>query len=164
MRVNRIDDDLYLAIGQAYRSNSTIFISGGEALLVDGTGSRADAEKLQSFVEKELGKEVRFILCTHFFSDHLAALKYFPRATVIAHENYRSTLDSEMYRTEEERSFFEEPDILIRDGIKLRWGRFTLDLRHNPGHTPSTLLVDIREADLLMVGDTLVGNIVYLNY
>src|SRR6185436_6610108 len=42
--------------------------------------------------------------------------------------------------------------------------KYALDIFHNPGHTPSTLGIDVKAADLLMVGDTLVGNIVYLNY
>ncbi|MFN2492205.1 MAG: hypothetical protein ABR501_04890 [Pyrinomonadaceae bacterium] len=39
-----------------------------------------------------------------------------------------------------------------------------LDVAHNPGHTTSTLAIDVPEENLLFVGDTLVGNIVYLKY
>ena len=46
----------------------------------------------------------------------------------------------------------------------MRWGRYTLDVFHNPGHTMSTLSIEVPEADLLMTGDTVVGNIVYLAY
>lgn len=164
MRVKQLDEDIYLLIGDAYHSNSTAFVSGDEVLLVDCLGSDADAERLRGFVEDELKREVRFIISTHYFSDHIAALKLFPRAAVIAHGNYKETFASEMYRTEEEEGFFVEPDILVSDGIKVRWGRYTLDVFHNPGHTSSTLSIEVPEADLLIVGDTLVGNIAYLNY
>ena len=161
---NRIENDLYLLMGETYHSNSTVFIYGGEVLLVDAMASRADAERLKDFVERELKREARFIICTHYFSDHMAALKLFPRAKVIAHQNYLRTFSSEKYRSEEEAGHFVEPDILLSDGIKIRWGRYTLDVFHNPGHTPCTLTIDVPEADLLMIGDTVVGNIVYLYY
>ncbi|MCU1265866.1 MAG: metallo-beta-lactamase superfamily protein [Acidobacteria bacterium] len=164
MLVNQIEEDLYLFVGETYRSNSTIFIAQNEALLVDAVGSHSDAVLLKNFVEQKLGKEVRFIISTHYFSDHLAALKLFPRASVIAHENYADTFTSEQYRSAEEEAHFVEPDILVKEGITIRWGRFTLDVSHNPGHTSSTLTIDIPQADLLMVGDTVVGNIAYLMY
>jgi cyclase len=164
MAISKIDDEIYLFIGETYRSNSTAFVSGDEVLLVDALGSLGDAEQLKTFVETDLKKEVRFIVCTHYFSDHLAALKLFPRATVIAHKNYLDTFNSELYRSEEEVAHFREPEILISDETKIRWGSYVLDVFHNPGHTASTLGIDVQGADLLMVGDTLVGNIVYLAY
>jgi len=164
MQVSKVDNDLYVLIGDAYQSNSTVFISGDEVLLVDGMGSRADAEKLREWVEQKMRKEVRFIISTHYFADHMAALNVFPDAKVVAHKNYKHTFDSELYRSDEELAHFREPDILISDQLQFRWGSHTLDIFHNPGHTTSTLGIDIQQADLLMVGDTLVGNIVYLNY
>jgi len=164
MLVNQIEPDLYLLIGDTYHANSTAFVSGDEVLLIDGMASRADAEKLRKFIERDLGKTVRFIISTHFFSDHLAALNVFPRAKVLAHQNYLDTFNSERYRSEEEAAHFREPDILITDALNIRWGKYELDIFHNPGHTSSTLGIDVKPADLLMVGDTLVGNIVYIAY
>lgn len=164
MNVIQVQTDLFLLIGKTYQSNSTIFVNGNDVLLVDALGSRGDAEELRSFVERDLGKEVRFIISTHYFSDHLAALRCFPRATIIAHENYLETFSSEKYRSEEEESHFVEPHLLVSDRLRIKWGTFTLDISHNPGHTQSTLAIDVPEANLLFVGDTLVGNIVYLKY
>ncbi|HJP92343.1 MAG TPA: MBL fold metallo-hydrolase [Pyrinomonadaceae bacterium] len=104
------------------------------------------------------------IVSTHYFADHLAALNFFPRARVIAHKNYLDTFNSERYRSEDEATYFREPDILISDEMKIRWGKYELEIFHNPGHTSSTLTIDVKPADLLMVGDTLVGNIIYLAY
>src|SRR5262249_50921454 len=83
---------------------------------------------------------------------------------IIAHKNYRHTFDSERHRSESERAHFAEPSILVSDEMSIRWGRYNLDIFYNPGHTMSTLGVDIPEADLLFVGDTIVGNIVYFSY
>jgi cyclase len=137
--INQIASDLYLFVGDTYQSNSTIFISQDEALLVDAVAGDSDAEQLKKFVEGELKKEVRFIISTHYFSDHIAALKLFSRASIIAHENYAGTFTAEQYRSAEEEAHFVEPHILLRDGIRIRWARFTLEISHNPGHTSDVL-------------------------
>jgi cyclase len=164
MELQRLENDLVIAIGEAYRSNSAILLDGDRAVLIDALASRADAEALRAFVETTLGARVSFVICTHYFSDHLAALSLFPDAQVVAHKDYRETFHAERFRSEEEASFFVEPTILVSSDLSIRWGRFTLNVFHNPGHTASTLGVDIPEADLLVAGDTVVGNIVYLAY
>jgi cyclase len=164
MELQHLENDLIIAIGKTYNSNSTIVLNGDQAMLIDALASREDAEELRDFVETTLGKRVSLVICTHYFSDHLAALSLFPEAQIVAHKNYRDTFASERFRSEEEASFFVEPTILVSDDLTIRWGRFTLNVFHNPGHTASTLGVDIPEADLLIAGDTVVGNIVYLAY
>ena len=150
--------------GAAYDSGATVLIRGEEAVLVDALGSRADAEALRRFVDADLGKRVRFVLCTHYFSDHVAALGLFPEAEIVAQRFFRHTWDLELHRSAEERSFFVAPTVLVDSGLTLRWGRFTLDAFHVPGHTMSTLAIDVPEADLLFVGDTVVGRIGYFLY
>ena len=164
MRVQQIESDVHLAIGDAYGSNSTILVSGNEAMLIDALASKRDAEDLEKYIERDIKAKVRFVICTHYFSDHLAGLTSFPESQIIAHKNYRHTFDLERYRTEEEKSFFVEPTILISDEISIRWGRFRLNLFYNPGHTMSTINVDVPQADLIHVGDTVVGNMVYISY
>jgi len=164
MRIQQLESDIYILTGAHLDSNSTVIVNDNDALLIDGMASRSDAEELRRFVEEELGKRVRFIVCTHFFSDHLAALKVFEDARIIAHQNYDHTFDAEKFRTEEEKANFVEPDMLISEGLRMRWGRHELDIFYNPGHTMSTINIDIPLADLLMVGDNIVGRLVYLYY
>ncbi len=164
MKEQQIEPDIHLFIGETYDSNSTAFVKGDEVLLVDGMASRRDAEELRERVENGLGKRVRFIIATHYFSDHLAALGLFPDAEIIAHRNYLHTFTTERHRTREEEANFVEPTMLVNDSLLMRWGRHTLDIFHNPGHTMSALAIEVPEADLLMTGDTVVGNIVYISY
>lgn len=164
MRIQQPESDIYILTGSHLDSNSTVIVNDNDALLIDGMARRSDAEELRRFVEDELAKRVRFIVCTHFFSDHLAALKVFEDAHIIAHQNYDHTFDAERFRTEEEKANFVEPDMLINDGLRMRWGRHDLDIFYNPGHTMSTINIDIPLADLLMVGDNIVGRMVYLYY
>ncbi len=80
MRKEQIGEDVYVLTGEFFQSNATALIKDDEVLLIDALASPKDAETLRHFIEDELKKEVRFILCTHFMSDHMAALKLFPRA------------------------------------------------------------------------------------
>lgn len=164
MREQQLEPDIHVFIGETYHSNSTAFIKGDEVLLVDGMASQSDAEQLREKIEVGLKKRVRFIIATHYFSDHLAALKLFPKAEIIAHQNYLHTFSTERYRTAEEAANFVEPTMLISDALVMRWGRYTLDIFHNPGHTMSSLSIEVPEADLLMAGDNVVGNIAYFSY
>lgn len=164
MKIQQLEADIYVLVGETYQSNSVAIIDGDEVLLVDAMADRRDAENLRRFIEGDLKKRVRLVICSHYFSDHLAALLLFPQSLIVAHKNYRHTFDSELFRSEEERAHFVEPDILISDEMMIRWGRYNLDIFHNPGHTMSTLNIDIPEADLLLTGDTVVGNIVYMAY
>ncbi len=164
MNIHEIETDILIMVGETFGANSTAFINGEDVLLVDTMASRRDAEELREFIETKLRKTVRFIICTHYFSDHMAGLKLFPRSQVIAHRNYSHTFYTEKFRTPEEADHFVEPGILIEDGVLMKWGRYTLDVFHNPGHTMSTINIDIPGADLLMVGDNIVGNLVYLYY
>jgi glyoxylase-like metal-dependent hydrolase (beta-lactamase superfamily II) len=164
VREQQIEPDIYLFVGDTYNSNSTAFIKGDDVLLVDGMASRLDAEELRERIEAGLKKQVRFIIATHYFSDHLAALRHFPRAEIITHQNYMHTFSTERHRTKEEEAHFVEPTILISDALVMRWGRYTLEIFHNPGHTMSSLSIEVPEADLLMAGDNVVGNIAYFSY
>jgi glyoxylase-like metal-dependent hydrolase (beta-lactamase superfamily II) len=164
MHVTRLSEDAHVFVGDTYEANSLVLLRGREAVLIDAVGSADDAGRLRLFVEDRLQARVRFIIASHYFSDHMAALRSFPGAEIIAHQNYLHTFTSERFRTAEEERHFVEPSILISDRMTLRWGAHTLEIFHNPGHTMSTLAIDIAEADLVHAADSIVGNIVYLAY
>ena len=164
MRVDKIEDDVLIARGEVYDSSALVLLAGREALLVEALGSRPDAESLRAFVVGELGRTVRFIVATHYFSDHMAGLALFPEADIVAHRLHRHTFDTELHRTDEERAFFVAPTLVVSESLVLRFGRFSLDIFWNPGQTMGCLAVDVPEADLLHASDTLVGNIAYLCY
>jgi len=164
MEVIKLAPDIHVAVGAAYRANSTVLVRGSEVLLIDGMGSRADADELRRWIEIDLQKAVRFIVSSHYFSDHLAALALFPRAEVIAHALHLHTWSSERFRSVEEEQHFAPPSITFNESMTIRWGIHTLELFHNPGHTMSTIGIDIPTADLLHAGDTIVGNMAYIAY
>jgi glyoxylase-like metal-dependent hydrolase (beta-lactamase superfamily II) len=162
--VQEIAPEVFLFIGDAYRANAAAFVSGKEVLLVDGLASRRDARELKRVLVREWKKSVRWIISTHYFSDHMAAFGLFPKAPIVAHRNALHTFWSEDFRTPEEATHFVEPSLLVGEGVAVRWGSYHLDIFYNPGHTMCTLNVDVPEADLLFASDTAVGRIAYLHY
>lgn len=163
MQKEQVAPEIYVSIGRAYHSVATLLIKDDAVLLIDGLASREDAEELRRFIENDLAKKVRFILSTHYMSDHMAAFKLFPESLIFAHKGYKHTFESQRSLTEEEAAYFVRPTIEISNGIVIRWGAYTLDIFRNPSKVPSMMNVDIPEADLLVVGDAILGNTVFLS-
>jgi cyclase len=164
METEILTPSVHVAIGDKLQSNSTIFINKSDVLIVEAMAAREDAENLREYVETELNKRVRFILCTNYFSDHMAALKLFPDAQIITHKDYSHTFAIEAFRSAEESDFFVEPHILVSDQLVIKWGDVTLNIFHNPSQTMTNLNIDVPESDLIIASDAVVGNIVYLRY
>ncbi len=164
MRIETIAPDVVLFRGEALDSNATAVRHGKRVLLIDGLGSRADAREMRRVIEREWESRVDMIVATHYFSDHMAAYALFPDAPVVAHVHAHHTFWSEEFRTPEEAAHFVEPSMLLDGSLAFRWGRNRVEIFPNPGHTMGTLNVDLEEADILHVGDTLVGSIAYFWY
>lgn len=159
MDVNEIARDVYVMTGQVYSSNSVVVASDEGVVLIDAMADRDDVEELKRFLTDELDKPVRYLISTHYFGDHTAGLKEFPEAQIIAHVSYAQTAALWHDKACMARDFV-PASILVSARMTLRWGRYNLEIFHNPGHTMSTLNIDVEGADLLVVGDTAVGNIV----
>lgn len=160
MHLTPLGPDVFLCVGKDHQSVVTVFLDGSDALLVDALGSAADAAALRVLICDQLGKTVRVIVSTHFMSDHIAGLATFPDAMVIAHRNYRHAFLSQNRRVD---AFYREPQVVFDSTMRIRWGRHELRLLHNPGKTMDHISVDVPTADLVCVGDNIVGNIVYLS-
>ena len=164
MKTMSLAPDVLVVIGETYASNTTLFLDGRDVLMVDALGSRADAQALRRFVHEELRAQVKLAVCTHGFSDHLAALQAFPEALLLAHERFEDTFQAERFRSDEETGFFRAPEMRLAGPMHVRWGRYSLEVFPNAGHTASTLNIDVPELDLLFSADTAVGHMAYIAY
>ena len=163
MQIQDIQKDIRVFVGDTLEGVSTAFIHGDEAILVDAMASEEDANSLRTLVCDEMGKTVRAIIVSHYMSDHIAGLKLFPEARIIAHRHHMHTFMSQGARTEVEHGEFVAPTVTFGDSLSFAWGRHQFDLFHNPGHTMSTITVDVPTADLVITGDNVVGNISYIS-
>lgn len=163
MQLTELEPDILIFRGEAYESVATAFVQGREALLVDALAGPEDAEALRTHLEGRLGLRVRLILLTHYMSDHMAALRLFPRARIAAHRSYAQTFQSQRDLTSEEERAFVLPSIELCGDLAFDWGRYRLAVFHNPGKTRCMLNVDVAAADMVLCGDNLVGNTAYLS-
>jgi cyclase len=158
-----IEKDIRIVVGDDMESVATIFVDGDDALLVDAHASDGDALALRNLVCGEMGKTVRAIVVTHYMSDHMAGLRLFPGARIIAHRHHMHTFMLQRARTEVEHRNFVAPSVTFGDALSFDWGRHRFELFHNPGHTMSTIAVDVPGADLVLAGDNVVGNISFIS-
>ena len=137
-----------------------------EALVVD-PGDEAD--RILEILAKH-ALTVKAIVSTHAHIDHVGGLRKMQQATgapVLMHGD-----DMELYRHLDMQAAFigmRAPDLanvdtLLREGDTLRWGGFTADVLHTPGHTPGSISLYLArrqdeggKADpgKLLAGDTL---------
>lgn len=163
MHSEEVAPGVHVFSGHCEESVATAFVADGQALLVDTLASERDAHNLHSELCGRMGVKVKVVLLTHYMSDHLAGVHMYRDAEVIAHEHYLHTYFSQADRDAYVEQRFVHPTRLIRNRANLRWGGRLLRVFHNPGHTVSTLNVDVPELDLLITSDTLVGHTTYLS-
>lgn len=112
----------------------------GEAVVIDPGG---DALIIFS-VLKNNGLTLKYIINTHGHFDHSAGagpLKKLAGGQILIHE------------LEEQQGF--EPDDYLKDGDKLIFGDFELEVIETPGHSPGGVSIYFEEAGMVFAGDTL---------
>ena len=55
MRIEQIEPDILVFVGDEYESVATAFLRNGDVLLVDALASRSDAEWMRRHLEERLG-------------------------------------------------------------------------------------------------------------
>lgn len=127
----------------------------GEGLVIDPGD---EPEEIQALA-RDLGVQIRRIVCTHAHLDHVMAARAIKEATgapVLLHPDDLALLRA----VPQQAAFFglaaeapPEPDYLLRDGDDLEIAGTKLQVLHTPGHTPGS--VSVYGAGLLFSGDTL---------
>ena len=86
MRRERISDNVYWFQSEEYAQVTAGVITGPQwAIVVDTLAFPFEAKAIRKFVVEELGLPVRYLINTHFHSDHAWGNCFFPGATIIAH-------------------------------------------------------------------------------
>ena len=163
MRIEEIESDVLMFVGDAYESVAAAFLCDGDALLVDTLASRTDAEWMRRCLVEEMGKTVRTIIATHYMNDHMAGLRLYPKARIIAQSHFRYTFESQRGRSAQDDEYYVDPTCVLSDTLSIQWGRHALQLFHNPGKTMCSINIDVPSCDAAFAGDNIVGNIVYLS-
>ncbi len=154
--IEKISDDLYV-LKFVHREGTFVGITislGKEKIgLIDAGFEATITNCLFPFLQ-ELGRspdEIDLVVITHRDRDHVEGskiLKEKTRAKIAIHE-----LDADA---------IEAADIKLRDGQHVELGDRCFEVVHAPGHTPGNICLYQKEEQLLIIGDTLVGERVQL--
>jgi glyoxylase-like metal-dependent hydrolase (beta-lactamase superfamily II) len=140
--------------------NAGFVIGSDSVVVVDAFASEEGAERLLAEIRSRTKNPIRFLVLTHFHSDHAGGAAVFARAgaTILAHENVRAWERREWQtdldaRAKERYAKLRLPDVTYRDKVTLWLGDRSVEVVHRPGHTGSDSLVAVPEARILFGGD-----------
>ena len=120
----------------------------------------ADGEMILAAVAR-FGLKVKYVLNTHGHFDHIGCnrqLKEQTGAELLIHEKDLWLLN-EAARSARQYGFQVEdsplPSRYLTDGLRLDFGRRSIEVLHTPGHTPGGCSLLLAEEKLVITGDTL---------
>ncbi|MBS1250601.1 MAG: Metallo-beta-lactamase type 2 [Chloroflexi bacterium] len=160
----RVADDVYVFQSDVYADVNAGAVVGPEwAVVIDTLPYPNETLAIRTFIEKELNRQVRYVINTHYHADHSWGTCFFPGALVIAHEKCRELLKKEavpaLELAREQDPVFKHsqivlPHLTLNSGeITLKVDSKTLRIFELPGHTPDGLGLYIPEAEVLFAGD-----------
>ena len=145
---------------QTSLGNAGFVVGSDGVLVVDTFASEAAARRLLSEIRARTPLPVRFVVLTHFHSDHAGGSSVFAKAgaVVLAHENVRAWVRREWQAglSADQRARYAAlrlPDVTYRDGVSVWLGDRAVEVRHLPGHTGSDSIVNIPGARVVFGGD-----------
>ncbi len=147
-------------------ANAGFVIGDDGVAVIDTFANSGAASQLLSEIRRRTKLPVRFIINTHYHSDHVAGNRVFANAgaTVIAQHNVRNWIHAENLRLlgdtpkPELKTFVESlmaPTVLYTEAITLHLGSREIFVRSYPGHTGGDSVVVIPDASVAFGGDLL---------
>ena len=166
--ITQLTSHLWVTQSRSLIMNSGVFISEGQACLIDPGLYPEEMDDLARFVN-ERGVRPRWLVLTHSHWDHILGPERFPGVTTIAHANYLAEVEQfdagirrEISRWEQQSSVKREmpfviprPDETFMIETTVIVGALTLRLTHVPGHAADQLAVYHAESGALWASDIL---------
>ena len=162
----RVAEDVYVFTSQLYAQvNAGAIVGQDWSILIDTLAYPEETREIRDFLEVRLSKPVRYIINTHYHSDHTLGNCWFPNATILSHSLCRTLLDTKgrqtlatAKRTHRELRNLQIvlPNVVFEKGtLGLQIGRRSIKLFHLPGHSPDGIGVLLVEDKVLFSGDIL---------
>jgi len=162
----RVSENVYVFTSEIYAQVNSGAVVGPEyAVLIDTLAYPDEIRDIKRFIEDRLGRPVRYIINTHYHTDHTLGNNFFPRATIISHALCRHFLDTRGRRalegSQESSTELGEvgirlPNVTFDEGsATIRVGKRTLQLVPLPGHSADGIGVLVVEDRVLFSGDVM---------
>jgi len=163
VRRDRVAEDVYTFTSALYAQvNAGVILTSEGTVVIDTLPFPDETRELIAFVEAKGTGTVRYVINTHYHSDHTNGTHLFPNAEVISHRSCRQTLlkwgHKSLAEAKRDTPALAEvelrlPDIVFDDDMHLHLGGQSLYLVHLPGHTPDSIGVFVQGHKILFAGD-----------
>jgi len=165
MHRERVSDNVYWFQSEIYAQVTSGVVAGPHwAVVIDTLALPEETISIREFIEHELQLPVRYVINTHYHSDHSWGNCFFPSATVIAHSNCRKLMVERgvpaLENVKKQNPAFRQtrivlPHIVFSQGtLKLRVGKKNLVISPSAGHSPDGISVFVEEDRVLFAGDS----------
>lgn len=162
IRRKRIKNHVFQLTSDTQYMNSGVIITDDFAMVIDTMLLSEDGEMIADFVKRELSLDVKYLINTHWHSDHIGgnSLLADENTIIVAHENYPDTLlrekklitpKKEMPKSLED---YPQPNITFVEKLTIK-DAITLKLIYLPGHSDDAISVYLPEEKVIFVGDTI---------
>lgn len=160
----RVAENIHIFTSDLYAQvNAGAIVGPNWSVLIDTLVFPSEILEIKEYLEGDLASPVRYVINTHYHSDHSFGNSYFPKATIVSHALCRELLDtrgresleSAKAQSKELRNTeIRLPDIVFSDQfLTLQVGNRTLELIPLPGHSPDGIGVLVIEDKVLFSGD-----------
>ena len=149
---------LYMLTG---RGGNIVASTGDDGTFVVDDQYAPLTEKIVAALKAIDARPVRFVLNTHWHTDHTGGNENLGKAgaVIVAHDNVRTRMSSDQFITALKREVPASPKpalplVTFSEGVTLHLNGETVEVTHVPhAHTDGDALVYFRGADLLHMGD-----------
>ncbi len=159
----KITENITILQSERALLNASIIENQTSLLVIDTFLFPNDSKYLVDFC-KSLDKPVKYIINTHWHSDHCYGNRFFDlyNPTIITHENYWKTISSEknMIRPDREsivnKRHLRVPNITFKDTIRI--DDFALKCSWVHGHSSDSIIIHHEKENILWTGDNVLNS------
>jgi len=163
MRRDRVAEDIYTFTSDLYaRVTAGVILTSEGTVVIDTLPFPQETRQILAFVKEHRQSLVRYVINTHYHSDHSNGTYLFPEAEVVAHRLCRETLlrrgEQSLAEAKRETVALTEveirlPNIVFEHEAHIHLGDRSLYLVPLPGHTQDSIGVVVEGDRILFSGD-----------
>ncbi|MEA3345980.1 MAG: MBL fold metallo-hydrolase [Chloroflexota bacterium] len=160
----QVVNDIYVFTSEMYLQVTAGAIFSPEGtVIIDTLPFPQESRAMRDFISERSSEDVLYVINTHYHADHVYGNYLYSEADIISWKGTRLYLErhgeESLRQAKEETPELAEvelrlPNVLFDRGrMFVHLGDRTLELIHAPGPTPDSIVVHIREDQLLFAGD-----------
>jgi glyoxylase-like metal-dependent hydrolase (beta-lactamase superfamily II) len=165
MRRDRVAEDIYTFTSDLYAQvTAGVILTAEGTIVIDTLPFPVETREMLSFVEEQGTGTVRYVINTHYHSDHTNGNFLFPEADVIGHRLCRDRLlDLGQHRIAQAKKQtpglseveLRLPNITFERDMYVHLGERSLYLTPLPGHTIDCIGIFVEGDKILFAGDAM---------